>query len=76
MFNIYNVWPFLWNLVNEDTPKTANITRVKNFQGNILNIPFIDRPGKKGSAKKHVFSFWTPSFYFNSEFNQTSVTLR
>ena len=57
MFNINNIWPLLWNFVNEDTPKMANITRVNNIRGKILNITFIDCPGKNGSARKHVFSF-------------------
>ena len=43
MFNINNVWPFLWNFVNEGTPKTANITRVNKIEGKILNIPFIEK---------------------------------
>ena len=55
MFNINNMWPLLWNFVNEDTPKTANITRVNNIKGKILNIPF-----KKTEAQENTSSRFRP----------------
>lgn len=59
MFNINNIWPLLWNFVNEDTPKTANITRVNNIRGKILNIPFIDCP-EKTEAQENTSSRFRP----------------